>query len=444
MLCDKGWKAIWDKLLQSTHPNVEASINVWCPPESGLRERIEAVHKKYPDGFETDASERKKGTTLWDEAEMALEKYQRIQRAKRKLWVVFCWISIVRRSQKIVQERRKKMKIAAAMNSSRDLFQTQRVAIGETPSSVPGIMDQRTTTIESDETSQEVELNGTPNRNTTDEVRNDIIAIQTLLNDRRNTLTKSQCAALRRTIVLLGERSKAEVSPPSLRRHTSSSINFDFQEFDNVPAHILEEYGGAETCKKSICPKVNFRSSVGKIIVAQRFIDLAKSDNSECSLNLDFLPVEWKRLTPESKESVARKLSFKSLSSWDFNVHELAEECKGSPLLFVGWAILGSPHAQRSMAKDIGMEIKDDDDGYDFVCNFEVKLPVLCTFLRLTESEYLPNPYHNSSHAADVVVTLNALLQLGGKKFAQSSLHVFSILVAAVIHDVKHPGENLP
>jgi hypothetical protein len=209
----------------------------------------------------------------------------------------------------------------------------------------------------------------------------------------------------------------------------------------------LKEYGGAEPgaetfSKNNICPKLNFRSSVGKIIAAKRFIELAKPDKSECSLNLDFLPVEWKRLSVETKEIVAKKLSFKSLSSWDFNVHDLVEQCNGSPLLFIGWAILGSPHAQRSMANDIGMEIDEDDGGYDFVCTYGVKLSVLCTFLRLTESEYLPNPYHNSSHAADVLVSLNSLLQFGGKKFAQSSLHVFSILVAAVIHDVKHPGEN--
>lgn len=63
-------------------------------------------------------------------------------------------------------------------------------------------------------------------------------------------------------------------------------------------------------------------------------------------------------------------------------------------------------------------------------------MPILCSFLRTVEADYEPNPYHNSTHAADVVQTLNAMLQLGGKQYA-SSLDIFALLVAAVIHDVR-------
>lgn len=69
-------------------------------------------------------------------------------------------------------------------------------------------------------------------------------------------------------------------------------------------------------------------------------------------------------------------------------------------------------------------------------------MPILCSFLRTVETAYLPNPYHNNTHAADVVQTLNTMLQLGGKLYAATPLHLFSILVAAVIHDVQHPGLN--
>merc|ERR1711957_3336 len=48
----------------------------------------------------------------------------------------------------------------------------------------------------------------------------------------------------------------------------------------------------------------------------------------------------------------------------------------------------------------------------------------------------------NSTHAADVLQTLNTMLQLGGKDYASSPLSIFSILVAAGIHDVEHPGLN--
>ena len=107
VLCDQGWKALWDKLIGSTHPNVQLSINAWYPPGSDLRERIENIHEKYPQGFQSDLSGRKKGTQAWDEAEIALDRYQRIQRAKRELWCVLCWISIVQESQKRVKARKK-------------------------------------------------------------------------------------------------------------------------------------------------------------------------------------------------------------------------------------------------------------------------------------------------------------------------------------------------
>jgi hypothetical protein len=52
VLCDPGWKKLYDKLLLSTSkPNVQDSVNVWFPKDSGVREKIEAIHKKHPNGF---------------------------------------------------------------------------------------------------------------------------------------------------------------------------------------------------------------------------------------------------------------------------------------------------------------------------------------------------------------------------------------------------------
>ena len=89
VLCNSGWKAIWDKLTNSNQPYVQLSINAWYPSGSGLIERIEDVHRKYPEGINNDQSAGEKGTQAWDEAKLALEKYKRIQRAKRKLRVSY-------------------------------------------------------------------------------------------------------------------------------------------------------------------------------------------------------------------------------------------------------------------------------------------------------------------------------------------------------------------
>jgi len=45
------WKELYDLLLNSKNENTIDSMNVWFPPDSGVREDIERIHKKYPHGF---------------------------------------------------------------------------------------------------------------------------------------------------------------------------------------------------------------------------------------------------------------------------------------------------------------------------------------------------------------------------------------------------------
>lgn len=49
VLCDEGWKDLYDKLLASDAPNVQDAMNVWYPAD--VRERIDAISSKHPTGF---------------------------------------------------------------------------------------------------------------------------------------------------------------------------------------------------------------------------------------------------------------------------------------------------------------------------------------------------------------------------------------------------------
>ena len=52
VLCDAGrWYELYQKLLKSDKAETQQSMNVWFPPESGLREQIERVHELRPEGF---------------------------------------------------------------------------------------------------------------------------------------------------------------------------------------------------------------------------------------------------------------------------------------------------------------------------------------------------------------------------------------------------------
>ena len=58
ILCDPGWKKIYDDLMASDALYADLSKDVWYPHHTGIRDRIEEVYKKHPNGFQpcTDMS----------------------------------------------------------------------------------------------------------------------------------------------------------------------------------------------------------------------------------------------------------------------------------------------------------------------------------------------------------------------------------------------------
>jgi len=521
-LCDEGWKAIWNKLTDSVHPNVQLSINAWYPPGSGLKERIESIHQKYPEGFQSDLSGRKKGTQAWDEAEIALDRYQRIQRAKRKMLIILTWIGIVQRSREAVQARIGKSEAKLSLDNGGDdelssgkmsnleIDQNNAekcrsvLSADDGGNEVPSVGERSNLQIDGNIAEKRVSFEDptgedpTPRLSMTDAssvtTNRYIVAIGPPTKNDISRMGAINCQGLvrhrtaedgppffnerfRRSSSSLGEteenadiidslinsnlclsefqtdglkrireqlRTKSSSFQPRVhqrleRRHTSIDGRMTAMMLEDVPLFILREYGGVNHDAA-----ISFKNNVKRIMNAQRFLGSSahRSKESANRGNAHFLPVEWTTMSKESKLRLAENLSFAALSRWDYNVMEVARLCDGSPLLFIGWAILGSPHAQQAMASDLGQDSDIQVDGYNFVTEFYVQMPILCSFLRTVEGDYLPNPYHNNTHAADVLQTLNTMLQLGGKEYASSPLDLFSILVAAVIHDVKHPGLN--
>ncbi|EER13806.1 calcium/calmodulin-stimulated cyclic nucleotide phosphodiesterase, putative [Perkinsus marinus ATCC 50983] len=78
-----------------------------------------------------------------------------------------------------------------------------------------------------------------------------------------------------------------------------------------------------------------------------------------------------------------------------------------------------------------------------FITGF-IDLGVLEVFLRRARLAYLDNPYHNWYHAVDVTHTVYRYLVLSkGMAFFQP-LDCLAVLLAAVVHDIGHPGVNNP
>ncbi|KAL3941823.1 MAG: hypothetical protein SGBAC_003869, partial [Bacillariaceae sp.] len=52
ILCDPGWKKVYDHLMKSEALYSDTCRDVWYPPSLGIRQRIEKICKKHPMGFQ--------------------------------------------------------------------------------------------------------------------------------------------------------------------------------------------------------------------------------------------------------------------------------------------------------------------------------------------------------------------------------------------------------
>ena len=84
VLCDPGWRNVYNALLASKKGNVQDSINCWLQPGTRLREDIDAMSARHPLGFEA-TNETTVGKESMAEILDDFERYLKIQRAWRKL-----------------------------------------------------------------------------------------------------------------------------------------------------------------------------------------------------------------------------------------------------------------------------------------------------------------------------------------------------------------------
>lgn len=109
---------------------------------------------------------------------------------------------------------------------------------------------------------------------------------------------------------------------------------------------------------------------------------------------------------------------------WDLDTLKIAEQTQNHPLMYLTAALF---------------EIHELHE------EFRIDRVVLRNFLFLLDEGYLANPYHNSSHAADVVNSVNYLITRladGQIRDTLTNLEFYAALVAAAIHDFRHPGKS--
>jgi len=210
---------------------------------------------------------------------------------------------------------------------------------------------------------------------------------------------------------------------------------------------ILCEYAGIN--KTELSAKKKFT----KVVNVHRFVhrlSTTVSVKGNRKFEKFYVPPEWTVLTHDIKIKLAEILSWESLSKWSFNIFEVNKLTNGNVLLFLGWAIMASPYAQYAMQTSLLEEgtpapSLDGMKGYRFIETFKISQKKFCRFLGSIEKDYNnENAYHNSIHGADVVQSVHSIFTMMNHESISdiSDLEEFSILLAAVIHDVKHPGRN--
>ncbi|RWS28415.1 high affinity cAMP-specific and IBMX-insensitive 3':5'-cyclic phosphodiesterase 8B-like isoform X3 [Leptotrombidium deliense] len=106
---------------------------------------------------------------------------------------------------------------------------------------------------------------------------------------------------------------------------------------------------------------------------------------------------------------------------WEFNIIELEQVTNNRPLVWLGLSILSV---------------------YNVCATLNCDEVTLRNWLTVIESNYHDNPYHNSTHAADVMQATAYYLRKPRLKEIFDPLDEAICLLSAIVHDVDHPGKN--
>lgn len=133
----------------------------------------------------------------------------------------------------------------------------------------------------------------------------------------------------------------------------------------------------------------------------------------------DLSHLSFSRQPPRLNSAVREQLS--KIDDWDFDIFDLSVKTQGRPLYTVCMAL---------MEKEGLLEP-----------SWVINRQKAERFFVAVEATYKGNNhYHNSTHAADVAQAAMIILRAGQTTLNFTKLEVFSLICAAAVHDLGHPG----
>jgi hypothetical protein len=113
--------------------------------------------------------------------------------------------------------------------------------------------------------------------------------------------------------------------------------------------------------------------------------------------------------------------ALKDVHSWEWDAWTLHAASGGRPMQTLGWHLLHE---------------------WGLVDELKLDRAVLSRWLNFVEGHYQKVPYHNSTHATDVLHATHFLLSRSGAADFLPAINLFAVLISAMIHDAGHDGLN--
>eukprot|EP00002_Diphylleia_rotans_P032170 TRINITY_DN6736_c0_g1_i1.p1 TRINITY_DN6736_c0_g1~~TRINITY_DN6736_c0_g1_i1.p1 ORF type:complete len:863 (-),score=163.01 TRINITY_DN6736_c0_g1_i1:432-3020(-) len=245
--------------------------------------------------------------------------------------------------------------------------------------------------------------------------------LRAILGDPKAGLSEHQIADINQIIRLVGSN-KLYVSSVSYSAiKPSENVDTETQKWvlDQLVQQDIEEpvspapllKADSKTSTDPSSPFLHRGSSSGLLLSATR---------SEKRLSMDMRKPSVFRLNIDNmSKALVDVLNISD--SWNFDVFELERLSGGQALPCLGFHVF---------------------EQQGLLAEFDIPEETMKRFLSKMQAGYLRNPYHNSLHAGDVLQTYNSLLTSGGFGRFLESPERFGCLLAAIIHDFRHPGVN--
>jgi len=196
--------------------------------------------------------------------------------------------------------------------------------------------------------------------------------------------------------------SSLKIISKELNKNSSKSLHTD-----NAIGEILKQLHGMDVYKKAFHKIANDPNLQLDPVTRTWLHEIVHDEFPENKSHT----IEWPKVMEPTDKSIEK------LRSWDFDVFSLKRE-----ELFV---------LTEAMFQDFNLlEI------------FQVPREKFRSFISEISQNYFDNPYHNFHHAFDVTQSIYSMLTKYEASSKLTSLEIFAILLAGLLHDVGHPANN--